>query len=260
MRQLVQTTLLLAGLSLTVSSDLCAEEAPEEEAQSSEEPAADSSEDTQTNSKPQQAILNEEVARDAIPEETMLDARENEEAWLEESTELRIFQDFNEDFHDELRALSCRRGEEDLSQCEPSERKKRFRKAGQMAVYWEGTHLVCLSAWLFNLERRFGDKMAWSVGFGRSKESGAFFGCNGAEASGPRTQIHGFVGSGTSMFEVAAGLSSYADQYSGRYSLSPTVHSGYRFQALHYGLVVRVGATWAHVYGVGISLSLGLSF
>jgi len=134
-RQLVQTTLLLAGLSLTVSSDLCAEEAPEEEAQSSEEPAADSSEDTQTNSKPQQAILNEEVARDAIPEETMLDARENEEAWLEESTEFRIFQDFNEDFHDELRALSCRRGEEDLSQCEPSERKNAFAKQ----VKWRST-------------------------------------------------------------------------------------------------------------------------
>jgi len=48
-RGVVQTTLLLAGLSLTVSSDVCAEEAPEEEPQSSEqEPAQDPPEEAPT--------------------------------------------------------------------------------------------------------------------------------------------------------------------------------------------------------------------
>jgi hypothetical protein len=258
-RRVLGTTLLLVGLSLVLSPELFAEEAPEQESQSSEEPTADSSEDTQTKSKPQQAILNEEVARDAIPEETMLDARENAEDWLEESPELPIIQNFNEDLHDELRALSCRRGEKNLSECKRSEREQRLRKAGQMAVYWEGTHLIFPSAWLVNLERRFGDKFAWSVGFGRSR----FTGLMGVEAKawGPRTQIHRFVGSDTSMFEVAAGLAPYTNTNGVRsYHVSPTVHFGYRFQALHYGLVVRVGATWAHVYGFGPSLSLGLSF
>jgi len=84
-RQLVQTTLLLAGLSLAVSSELRAEEVPEEEAQSSEqEPGQDPPEEEPTESLRPTGASDWEADLDAMIEEARpaaidnLDVRDDE--------------------------------------------------------------------------------------------------------------------------------------------------------------------------------------
>jgi hypothetical protein len=87
-RRVLKATLLLAGLSLVLSPELLAEEAPEEESQSSEEPTADPADDVPNEPLPPSGNSGVDAELDAMIEASKTEAHIQQQARLGDVMEL----------------------------------------------------------------------------------------------------------------------------------------------------------------------------